>query len=425
VTLRAGQVRKLALFVLIPLIAAAAPLIAIPTIAARYGADGWACVAIALGVGNAGLIVAEVGWGVVGPQRIARADADRRTIWEAANASRILSVAATAPVAALVAALATPSHRGTAALLAAALVLGALSATWFFIGSGRPGLVLLSDTVPRTSLTLGAATGIGLGGPLWLYAAGIAAGALVMLIITATVGKLPLWPSRAAFRAVPATIRAHAFLSFGRMISTFYTSLPATFLGFVAPSAVAAFTASDRPMRMGFTLLGSVTARLQSWMGAAAEDERNRRGRYAVMINGCLGILAGTAFVVGMPLVAPLLFGDAVHVPTSLTVLTGVTVFIMCISSALGLCLVAIDRASDISFSIITAALTGVPTILTLGTLAGAEGAAVGVLLAEIVGALTQIAFLARGSRKRTLPRAIRAFPYVEQMQQNVDPEGA
>lgn len=387
---RLGQVRRLGLFVLIPLVSALAPLVIVPMVSARYGPDGWAAVAVALGIGNAGLVVAEVGWGVVGPQRAARPGIDRAGLWERAHASRLVAVAAVLPVVVVVAVTVVPDHRGPAAFLAGALVLGALSPSWFFVGTGRPGLVLLCDTLPRVGALLLAAVSIALGASLWAYGAGVLVGAVAMLVLGPLFGRVRAVPGPAAFQEVPSVIREQAFLSLGRVVSTVYTALPATLLGFVAPGAIATFSASDRPMRMGFGILGAVPARLQSWIGSVEGALRRRRALAALGIISGVGVLAGTAFVLGMPFVAPVLFAGAVEVPIQLLLVSGVTVAVMCVSSGLGLGLVAADRASVIPRAIISAAVVGVPTVLVLGGTAGPVGAAIGVLAAELVGVAVQ-----------------------------------
>lgn len=394
------NVRSLFLFVVVPILGAAAPLAVIPAVTSRFGSDGWAATAIALGIGNAGLILAEVGWGMVGPQRVARSTSSRAAVYESALASKLVAVIVIAPSCGVVAALVSPAHHLAAALVAAGSVAGALTPSWYFVGIGRPGLVLLCETLPRVGLIALAAALILVGADLVVYGLAMLLAIGLALILTARAGRLVLVPSRAAFRTVPSTLRAHATLAAGRGVSTLYTSLPAVFLGLVSPADVATFSAVDRPMRMGFVVLGAVPARLQSWIGTPDRTLGRARSRRSLLINALLGATAGAAFLVGMPIVAPVLFTGAVVVEPILLALGAAAVLVMCASRGFGLALVQADRARDITPSVVVAAIVGVPAIILGAALFGAPGAMAGVLVAELFGLALQSAHLAHAWRR-------------------------
>lgn len=392
--------RSMFLFVVVPVFGAAAPLAVIPAVTSRFGADGWAATAIALGIGNAGLILAEVGWGLVGPQRIARSTSSRAAVYESALASRLVAAAVIAPSCGIVAALVSPAHHLAAALIAAGSVAAALTPSWYFVGVGRPGLVLLCETLPRVVLVALSAILILAGADLVVYGLALLVAIGLALVLAARAGRLVLVPSRAAFRSVPSTFRAHATLAAGRGVSTLYTSLPAVFLGLVSSADVAMFSAVDRPMRMGFVVLGAVPARLQSWIGTPDRQLGRARSRRSLLINALLGVAAGSAFLLGMPIVAPVLFTGAVVVEPLLVVLGAAAVLVMCTSRGFGLALVQADRARDVTPSVIVAAIVGVPAIVLGAAVLGAPGAMAGVLVAELFGLALQSAHLAHAWRR-------------------------
>lgn len=394
------NIRSLFLYFVVPVLGAAAPLAVIPAVTSRFGADGWAATAIALGIGNAGLIFAEVGWGMVGPQRVTRSTASRPAVYESAFASKLVATAVIAPTCGVIAATVSPGHQLATALIAAGSVAGALTPSWYFVGVGRPGLVLLCETIPRVLLLALAAVLVLVGADLVVYGIALLLAIGLALALAARAGGLPFVPSRAAFRSVPSTLRAHATLAAGRCVSTLYTSLPAVFLGLVSPTDVASFSAADRPMRMGFVVLGAVPARLQSWIGTPDRTLGRARSRRSLLINALLGVTAGGAFLVGMPLVAPVLFTGAVAVEPLLVALGAAVVLIMCTSRGFVLALVAADRARDVTPSVIVAAIVGVPAIVLGGVLFGAPGAMAGVLVAELFGLALQSAHLARAWRR-------------------------
>lgn len=161
-----GQLTTLLLYGASPVVVALAPFAVVPAVTTRFGADGWAVCAVALSVGAAVAVVAELGWVVVGPQRVSRDPRRHAEIHHDALASRLVALVVLAPVAVVAVTLLVDEHRGAAVLLTLGVAAGALSPTWLFVGLGRPGLTLLCEALPRVVLALAAAGVIALGGPL-------------------------------------------------------------------------------------------------------------------------------------------------------------------------------------------------------------------------------------------------------------------
>lgn len=401
----ARQIWHIGLFLIVPAASAAAPLAVIPAVTSRFGAEGWSSVAVALAVGVAASVVAELGWSIVGPQRIARNPASRGSIYEAALASRLVAVLVAGPVAAVLGFVLVDDHRVSAALLALGVVLGALSPSWFFTGLGRPLLILVCETAPRILAALLSALIIVSGGPLPVYGLGMIVAAVACWLLAARFGRLPLWPSTVAFRAVPATLRDQAVLVGGRGVTTVYKSLPVVLVGFVSPGAVATFAALDRPLRMGLQVLTAIPNRLQAWIGTPDRHLSARRGRISILINVGLGIVSGAVFAVAMPTVATVLFTGTIAVDATISLLGGILIAVICASRGLGLSLVAASRANHTSAAALVSAavaLGGVPLGVTLG---GVAGAVVGLIAAEAAGALVQIPFLLQSTPARTSTR--------------------
>jgi O-antigen/teichoic acid export membrane protein len=393
---------KLFLYIAIPSLSAAAPLVVIPAITSTHGASGWASVAIALAIGNAGAVLAELGWGVIGPQRVGREPDNRPRIYAESQASKGLAVAVLAPVSALAALLVVAEDRGPAALLAFALVSAAISPSWYFIGTGRPGFVLASDTVPRVVLSLIAAIVIAQGGSLWFYGASLLSAALVTYVAGNRLGRLPMFQRLIGLRAAVAIMRTQSVVILGRGVSTVYTALPAAFLGVVSPGSVATFAAVDRPMRMGLNVLSALPTRLQSWLGHPDEKVALSRSRKSILLNIGLGIFAGGVFVVAMPLIVPVLFSNTITIEPSVSLLGGVLVLLICASRGMGLSLVSAASANAITYAVMAAAAVGLVGIFVLGGSWGVEGAFIALIVAETTGLVVQGALLMRRWRQIT-----------------------
>lgn len=388
---RLVQLRTLAFYFLIPAISAATPLLVYPAVTTRFGAGGFASIVIAQSIGGAGGVVAELGWSVLGPQRIARGTAEqRRDLYQSALATKGLAVLIVAPLAAASTALVVQDHHFASALLAFGSTSIALSPSWFLIGSNRPLTILWTEGVPRTLLLAASAGGIALGGPLVLYGAATLASVVLTVLLVSKSMDQPLFPSRTAFKAGRAVIREHLPVTFGRVVSVVYTSLPIAIVGLVNPSAVASFGAVERLTRMSLSVLSGVPSRLQSWVGVAGGVERTRRSRRSILINLALGVLSAVGFALLAPFVASIVFAGRIDISFELSAIASCIILAVCTSRGYGLSLVAEGRASWIAAANIGAAIVGLVTIFTLAGSFGARGALVGEIAAEAAGLLVQ-----------------------------------
>jgi O-antigen/teichoic acid export membrane protein len=395
-----GQVARLLLHFLVPAVSAAAPLAVIPAVTSRFGAPGWSAVAVGMSVGIAAAVVAELGWSIVGPVRIARDPAARAAVFARALASKLVATTVLLPVVVVVTASVVDRHALAAVLVAVGVALGALSPTWYFVGLGRPGRIVLTEALPRVAFALTAAIAVWAGAPLEAYGACLVLAVAATSLLTPVVDDAARFPSRQAFAEVPLVVREQAVLVLGRAVTTTYKSLPVALLGASSPASVAAFAAADRPLRMGLQVLSAVPDRLQTWVGTPDVDLARRRSLVSLAVNVVLGTVAGSVFAVAMPAVSVWLFAGAVDVGRDLAVAGGVLVAVICASRGAGLALVSAGRQGHTTTAAIAAALVGVPGVLAAGAVAGATGAVAALVLAEAVGLLVQLALLVGTGRR-------------------------
>lgn len=244
-------------FFLIPALNAISPLIVIPALTYTYGAAGWASVAIAQSVGMAAASIAELGWGVLGPQRIARSDvSSRREIYMAALASKIAAVVILAPLAALISFNLVADYKIAATVLTAAISAGALSTSWYFVGCNRPFSIIWAESIPRLGLLSAAGWAIYLGAPLEVYGISLMLAVLLSLAMSSRLAGHPLCPRFLDLKRGSIEVKKQISITLGRSISVIYTSLPVTLVSLVSPQSVAAFAAVERLMRMALSVLG-------------------------------------------------------------------------------------------------------------------------------------------------------------------------
>jgi O-antigen/teichoic acid export membrane protein len=393
------QLRSVALYFLIPAASAVSPLLVIPALTHAYGAGGWAAVAVAQALGSAAGIIAELGWSVVGPQRVARADAaGLSALYQSAFATKLFAFLALAPLAAVMSYILAPDHKLAAATLGLAASAAALSPSWYLTGCNRPLAILTTETLPRMFFAIVAAAVIYLGAPLELYGLSILSAACLTVFLGSRVTGQPLWPNRAAFASGIDVIKQQLPLTFGRIVSVIYTSLPVALVSSVSPASVANFAAIERLARMFLSLLGGVPSRLQSWVGVAQGEDRISRSRRSLAYNAFLGLGGAVFFAITAPFAVPYVFSRAVSISPTMFALGSILVFLVCTSRGVGLSLVAEGHANFIAAANIGAACVGVISVLSLSKFWGSVGGFTGTLLSEVTGLAIQvfILFMAR-----------------------------
>lgn len=408
--MRFRRLLYLATFLMVPALSAVTPLIAIPAITSTAGARGWEAYALGLSIGSAACVIIELGWPLTGPQRVAAEPPGRR--WATLVSSvrtRLLALLVLAPLAVLVAIALTritgASYTITAALMAAASAATGLSGNWYFTGVGRPLRILTSDALPRALLVVAGSIAVVNGAPLQTIPA-----AFLIAVLFSPIASLLLarhereGPTRFRLRDDVATIRGQLTAMSGRSIAALYAALPITLVGIFAPSALAAFAAVERLMRMSLTILQAVPNALQNWLGQARDPaEIRHRVLTVIKLNSALGLVCGVGFAVLAPWISSILFTGTVAVDPLLAAASGTVLALVCLTRATGpLGLIRYRKIHAVTISAAAAAAVGVPAICVLAVFYGAVGATLGGVLAEATAAVVQIVVLARVMRRRT-----------------------
>lgn len=397
---RLRQLRTLAFYFAIPAIGAVTPLLVFPALTSAYGSGGLAAIGVGQSLGATAAVIGELGWGVLGPQRVSRANQEERSrLYQSSLATKIVALSVVVPIGAVVAFMLAAEEKPAAAAIATAFGVAALSPSWFLVGLNRPMLILLCEALPRLVVSVACAFALINGAPLVIYGLALVLATVITWILVARLTEQRLWPSRGAFASGPAVIRKQLPLTGGRIVSVLYTSLPVAIVALVSPASTATFTAADRLMRMALSLLGGIPSRLQSWVGAMRGEARKRRSRQSLLINVGLGLISAIGFAVLAPLIAPFVFSGAVDISLEISALSGVTILVICASRGFGLSLVAEGKPNWIAAANIGAAITGVVAISLLAREWGTAGAILGGLAAEVVGLVIQACILFASAR--------------------------
>ncbi|POX65917.1 hypothetical protein C3481_13595 [Microbacterium sp. Ru50] len=388
------------LYLVAPLLGAVTPLLVYPSVTTHFGAIGLGAVGVAQSLGSAAAIVGELGWSVVGPQRVAGADASGRAqIVKDSLASRLVFMLVLLPLAAVIAMSLVPGSALDVAILTVGFGLTGLSVTWALIGANRPGLMLILDSLPRLALVGAVVLALQLGAPLWVYGVGLAIASVFASAAGSAVFRAPGFVPVVGPGRTFQLIRSQAVITLSRTVSAGFTALPVTLVALAAPTQVPLFAAVDRMCRMALAVLSAVPNRLQSWVGQARGAELLRRNRRQLEINALLGLAAAVAYSCLLPFVATFVFTGVVEVSPLLAALSGAVVLTVCVSRGLGLGLVAFRKTNWLLAVSVVACLVGVSSVIVLSTIFGAAGAVGGVLAAEAAGAVFQLIVLTRAVR--------------------------
>ncbi len=385
-------------YILIPILAAVSPLLVLPAITANHGASAWASVAIGQSIGTALATVVELGWGLNGPQRVARTSGRSSLRWLTLSLqTKMVALVPASIVAVVAAASLAPSDSLTSSLVACAMTTSALTATWFFLGKGAPWLILATDGLPRLACLGLSAMFLVMGAPLVTYPL------LGLLLPSAVAPCLALYiAARSApkstklwwrSRAVISALKLQSTALFARAASAVYIALPITLVSIASPASVAAFAAGERLMRMGLAAVAVVPNAMQAWVGAPADRQSKwSRAKRAMAANAALGFIAAMVFGLAAPWAITWVFSGVVALDTISVWLFALAIFIICTSRGTGgIGLVALTRVRAIAISAAAGATVGVPAILVGAAWGGVPGAVAGEIIAELTVLAVQV----------------------------------
>jgi O-antigen/teichoic acid export membrane protein len=407
----ASALRRLIGFTVLPAFSFATPLLLWPAITRQYGAAGFAAFAVGQSAGAAVAVLVELGWGLNGGRLVTAAPthASRRTYFALSLTSRLCILLLLAPAVASGISLSVDEFGPTAGAAVMAAGVAGLSSNWFFIATGRPGALLISDAMPRLLAALVGAALLWRGAPLVVVPLTQLATSLVSVLIAAQLaGVKPRQFRLLTWDLVWRAVRNQTSALTGRGLSALYIALPTTVVNLVNPSAVPVFAAVERTLRLALTLLASVPSAMQAWVGEGhAVGDLGRRLRLAAYVNVALGVLAGTVFALAGPYAERVLFSGQIAVPSVGYVLAGGALAITCASRTTGsLSLVHLDKLRQLAWSAFAGALIGLPAVAFGAAAYGAVGAVAALLAAELVVLAVQIVSLSRTASLQTEARA-------------------
>ncbi|TDN88383.1 hypothetical protein [Microbacterium sp. BK668] len=380
--------RRLALFFLVPAIAAVSPLLVLPIVARAAGPAGWASAIAGESIGTVASIAIGYGWMAMGPALVSIAgdDAQRGALYRESIVVRLLVAIVALPVMAVVCWLvADPGSAWLAVLMGLQGALIALSFTWFSAGVGRPHAIIFYDSVPRLVIAVVCAIAIVGGAPVELYPlAGIAVTLVGTSLFTrSTLRRYPSsWPRRVDLLAA---FRSGAPVALNDVGLTVYSSVPTPLVTVTAaPTEAAGFASADKMLKLGQFIPATLANALQTWIAEAHGKARARRMRLALLAHGTIGVVGWAALGILGAWASTILFGEAASSTTPVLVAMGLTfAFFSVRTSMTRHILYPAGEAAAVLRATLVATAIGVPVMIGLALVIGPIGAAVGYAATE------------------------------------------
>lgn len=382
---------------------AVASLAAIPAMISSSGAAAWGAIALGQAVGAIAAVVVAYGWGLSGPALVAADEAGRRSEYLASIRVKRVIYPIAAPAAAAIAVAISRDHWPFALLGALSACSLGLTANWFFVGVGRPYVLLLVETVPRVAGTVvgivlmvsGASALVGVAAQLGGMLSAFVASTGWILRDTGGREEQPRAQSQ-PLRDVLLERRQGLSSTLG---SAAYVSAPLMIVSTVAPAAQPLYALADKVQRQIGVALGPLVTVQQGWVPRAVGGQLHHRARLVLLFGAVLAAACGTAVFLAGPLLMDWLGGEALAVSRPVLALMAafvtLSVYESMVSKAV---LAALRRVSTVSRATGISAAVGLPLVAIGAVVGGASGALAGVvtglavrLVVELVPAIAQL----------------------------------
>jgi len=381
------MLRKLGGFALLPLIGVASPFLLLPIVARVGGPDQWTAFGVGQSLGVIGSVFTLWGWWILGPARLSRATSptERYRLFARSLQQRAIAFVIIAPIVAVIAAALTwEGTPVTAALMAIAVSAAGLTASWYSIGEGRPGQMVLFEDVPRTAALVASAGIILATGAIWIYP---------ILLLVVSIAMPVLFARRLTptflqfFDPIPTALREmrnQATVASTNLLGTLYTATPVPIATQVSPiDAAAAFVSAEKIYRLGTFTIKALANALQSWV---LEDSHHWRKRHlsALAAHSALGILGGALIATLTPFVTTFLFGSNLAATHADSLWFGVAFLFLSLSTPLTRnVLVPAGRTRITLIAGSIGATMGLALMLVSGSVAGTAGVAFGLAFSQ------------------------------------------
>jgi O-antigen/teichoic acid export membrane protein len=397
------------------------PLMTLPWLTRVLQPDAFGAYALALAFGSYALIVVDFGFNLIATQRIAQIRDDReqltRYFWTVQSARFLLAIVTAIIYIGII--LSVSKFRSIAEVILANLpvLLGTLLfPPWVYLGLERMRTVSIVNIVSRI---------IGVG-PIFLFVRSPDDATLAVLINAGTIvvsGLLASWlivrfrligrftlPSVSEVvdvcrEALPIFISAGAF--------SLYSAGNAILLGVVRDTyQVGLFNAADRLRNASIIPINAVSSVFYPRVSRLMVEDRPQAFRMiaklTVALGTCMACVSLFLFF-GSPIIVQVLMGEDFRDAIPVLRILSVIPLLVGITTVLGtITMLNLDMKKQYTWMVVVGGLVNVPLLLVLGTLYGAQGAAISVVTTESLVTVLTIWMLFRNGFFKEVLRTFR-----------------
>lgn len=372
------RTRGLGLFGLSVVLNGGVSLISIPVIVAVVGAEPWASMATGQAIGASFGVLTIFGWGLTGPVTIAMARPEGRPkiFLDSLFARAVLLVPLLGIQAAVTFAI-VPHEKAVAFLAGVAMMLAGASANWYFTGESRPDRFLLLDTIPRVAGTLAGVVAVAATGELLYFALAQLGGAIIALVVSASV---IFRGSRLDIRAAahwPTIMRSLLEQRHGVVATAVFAAYTPAVLALIAllvPALLPMFVLADRVGKFVAMAVSPLLQVFQGWVPAASGIERVRRIRISGWVALGTALVAGGAYTASLPSFSQLLTHGQVGFGLAATIAFGLNVTMSILSPYLtNVGLMTVGRVRTVAVSVAFGVATSLILLVVVVSVDGPE----------------------------------------------------
>ncbi len=399
------RTRGLGLFGLSVVLNGGVSLISIPVIVAMVGAGPWASMATGQSIGASFGVLIIFGWGLTGPVTIAMAGAGSRPkiFLDSLFARGVLLVPLLGIQAAVTFAI-VPQEKLVAFLAGVAMMLAGASANWYFTGESRPDRFLLLDTVPRVAGTLVGVALVAVTGELLFFALAQLAGAIVALVVSASVifrgSRLDIraaahWPT------ITRSLRDQRHGVVATAVFAAYTPAVLALIAVLVPALLPLFVLADRIGRFVAMAVSPLLQVFQGWVPSASGAELVRRIKISGWVALATAVVAGGAYTAALPSFSDLLTHGQVVFGASATIAFGLNMTMSILSPYLtNVGLMTVGKVRAVAVSVVAGVVVSLVGLVVVVTVDGPALTFWALVVGNLVMTIWQFTVLTRALRR-------------------------
>jgi O-antigen/teichoic acid export membrane protein len=368
----------------------------IPLLVASLGQAEWGKIAVIQTVGQLAAIVVAYGWGATGPSMVAAATPPERwSLYRQSLRVRTRLYLVVVPVTAGVLFFLLHGDALLAALGAAAYLLPALGAGWFFTGAAQPLRLFLIDALPTALGAIGGVLLATIFGMAWVVpVAQFGGSALAVVIARIVILRGSTAPARHPSIRSSLVEQRHAVTT--AATSGFYVALPVVAVSLFFPAASPTYVLADRLFRYASLAFLPFQQYFQGWV-PSDPALLARRARLSTVAATSIGVLGGLCIALLSPWGSRVLSGGEIEVSLSVSIPLGLAFIGVATSAVAGYAsLVALGRTRTLARSTVIGACVGAPLVVVGALAHSLTGVALAVAATEVIVASYQVFVLLR-----------------------------